>query len=153
MLMTFWSLSVTNTGFSPASMHFLAHAACAALAPLAPHLESLIQPSQLMSFAAASMVMLMRYSPTTKSTRFSIVESPFELAFMFPWPSFRNQGMDRKLRHRAHAGLFMERVPRFAAQPIHPESGTTSGPHRIAPRTSLSQNVNFARRRKKYAYR
>jgi len=41
--------------------------------------------------------------------------------------------------------LFMERVPRFAAQPIHPESGTASSPHRIAPCTSLSQNVNCAK--------
>jgi hypothetical protein len=33
--------------------------------------------------------------------------------------------MDRKLCHRAHAGLFMERVPLCAAQPIHPGIGTT----------------------------
>src|SRR5271165_5157177 len=45
---TFWSLSVTSTGFSPPSRHFLAHCAWAALAPLAAHLESLIHPSQLL---------------------------------------------------------------------------------------------------------
>src|ERR1700690_1566729 len=77
MATTFWSLSVTNTAFSPAPMHFLAHAACSALAPLAPHLESLTQPLQLMSFATASTVMLHRYSPITNNTFFFMVESPF----------------------------------------------------------------------------
>src|SRR5690242_11747905 len=47
------SLSVTNTGFSPLSTHFFVQASWAALAPLAPHLESLIQPAHLLSLAKA----------------------------------------------------------------------------------------------------
>src|SRR5580765_7030237 len=41
---TLLSPSVTTTGEAPPSMHFLVQAAAPALAPLAPHLESLTQP-------------------------------------------------------------------------------------------------------------
>src|SRR6516162_3823728 len=67
---TFWSLSVTSTGFSPPSMHFLAQAAWAALAPFAAHLESLIHPSQLLSFGLAVTSTLHNKSPIIVSAIF-----------------------------------------------------------------------------------
>src|SRR2546421_6160510 len=42
---TVLSLSVTSTGSSPASRHFLAHASAPACAPLTPHLASVTQPT------------------------------------------------------------------------------------------------------------
>src|SRR5208282_2240440 len=44
MAITFESPSVTTTSFSPAATHFLVQASPPALAPLAPHLASVIQP-------------------------------------------------------------------------------------------------------------
>src|SRR5271165_1632966 len=72
MATTFWSLSVTRTGFSPPSTHFFAQAACAALAPFAAHLESLIQPSQLFSFGLAIASMLHSNSPIMTKAVFFI---------------------------------------------------------------------------------
>src|SRR5664279_5913221 len=76
MATTFWSLSVTKTGFSPPSMHFLAHWACDAFAPLAAHFESLIHPSQLLSFGAAIANMLHRNTPSTINTTFFMLLLP-----------------------------------------------------------------------------
>src|SRR5208337_816517 len=72
MATTFWSLSVTRTGFSPLSTHFLAQAACPAFAPFAPHFASLIQPSQLLSFGLAIASMLHNNSPIMTKAVFFI---------------------------------------------------------------------------------
>src|SRR5580704_8970670 len=51
---TFWSPSVTTTIFSPAATHFLVHASPPALAPLAPHFASVIQPLTVVDFPISS---------------------------------------------------------------------------------------------------
>src|SRR5437868_10098325 len=55
---TLLSLSLTKTTFSPASMHFLAQSAWPALAPLAPHFESLTHPLIFVAFAGLSLFIL-----------------------------------------------------------------------------------------------
>src|SRR5215813_2315442 len=77
---TFWSLSLTKTGFSPAPMHFFVQASWEAFAPFAPHFESLIHPSHVWSLANARPVMQQRYSPITSRTFGFIVLLLFLLA-------------------------------------------------------------------------
>ena len=120
MLTTFMSLSVTNSGFSPASMHFFAQAACSGLAPLAPHLESLIQPFQLMSFAAVSTVMLIKQIAIIKSTRLVNVEPPVELAADLVAEFYEPRDGLRKIGDRAKGRFVVKRDPPFALQTSDP---------------------------------
>src|SRR5690349_6831592 len=52
---TWWSLSVTNTIFSPEARHFFVQASPLALALLAPHLASVTQPLTVEVLAALSL--------------------------------------------------------------------------------------------------
>src|SRR5450755_3928447 len=110
MATTFWSLSVTSTGFSPPSTHFFAHWACAAFAPFTPHFESLIHPSQLLSFGAAMAMMLHRNNPRTTNTIFFMVHLPSALRRrlllieLFEIPRSRNEAASQQNTHTSSLG-------------------------------------------------